>query len=952
MAEKMSSTVTSFYKKLGSLIPKDRLLTDPARLLAFGTDASFYRLIPQLVVLAESETEVQRILQLSAELKVPITFRAAGTSLSGQAITDSVLIIASKGWTGHELHDYGEKIALQVGVIGSEANAILAPLGRKIGPDPASINTCRIGGIAANNSSGMCCGVAQNTYHTMDSLRLFLADGTLLDTSNPTSIEAFRFSHKHLLDGLDELATQVKANKPLAKRIHHKFRLKNTTGYSINALVDFEDPIDILTHLLVGSEGTLGFLSSVTFHTVPDYANKASALVVFPDVATCCQAVTALSKAPVSAVELMDRRAMASVTGKPGLPPFINDDLSADACALLIETRGEDADALAAQIAAIQKTIADFQVLEQVDFTTIEAEYAALWAIRKGLFPAVGAVRQTGTTVIIEDVAFPVEQLTSGVLRLQELFDKYQYSEALIFGHALEGNLHFVFTQAFDTAEEIERYRLFMDDVSQLVAVEFGGSLKAEHGTGRNMAPYVELEWGSDAYALMKAIKNLFDPENLLNPGVILNDDEQVHISNLKPMPAADPLVDKCIECGFCEPACPSRALTLTPRKRIVLWREISHLRRTAKTGAEKQRLETLEEEYTWQGIDTCAACGLCSLRCPVEINTGELTLKLRAEQNQSYQKTAQWAGDHFSGLTAAVRGGLKAADVVHSVIGTDAMSGISQTVRKLSGDRIPLWSKGMPKAASQKAFAHPDAAESDKPAVVYFPSCASRNMAPARMDFEKEPLSDVVVRLLHKAGYRVIYPENLSGLCCGQPFQSKGQPEVASEKGDELRYALLKASENGRWPIVSDTSSCSNQQRSEHPDTLQIYDLVEFISEHLLDRLTLRKTSEPIMVHIPCSLQKLGGQAALQKVVSACTTHMVIPSDITCCGFAGDKGFNTPELNASALSPLSEQVPNGCREGVSTNRTCEIGLSTHSGVPYHSVAYLLDRCALDPSEI
>ena len=943
----MNTAVAGFYSAITKTIPEKRLLTDASRLLAFGTDASCYRLIPQLVVLAENEQEVRLILHEADQRQVPVTFRAAGTSLSGQAITDSVLVVASGGWTGHEVIDGGNKITLQVGVIGAEANAILAPLGRKIGPDPASINTCRIGGITANNSSGMCCGVAQNTYHTMDSIRLILNDGTLLDTGDKDSVSAFRESHKTLLEDLTALAEEVLSNAELTQKIRHKYRLKNTTGLSINALVDFNDPVDILAHLMVGSEGTLGFISSVTYNTVPDHPCKASSLVVFPDVATCCRAVTALHDAPVSAVELMDRRSMASVVGKPGLPAFINDRMGASACALLIETRAENQSLLQNNIAVAEKVISDFAVLAHVAFTDVEAEYAALWAIRKGLFPAVGAVRQTGTTVIIEDVAFPVEQLTEGVLRLQQLFEKHQYSEAIIFGHALEGNLHFVFTQGFDSAEEIERYRQFMDDVSQLVAVDFGGSLKAEHGTGRNMAPYVELEWGSDAYQLMKKVKTLFDGKNLLNPGVILNDDKNVHITNLKPLPAADELVDKCIECGFCEPVCPSRALTLTPRKRIVLWREISRLKREGKTDNDEQRLRELESEYAWQGMDTCAACGLCSTRCPVGINTGELTLKLRAEKNAGFHGAADWVGDHFAGVTFGIRRTLSVADTAHAVLGSGVMTTISEGLHKLSGERIPLWNDAMPKAASQFVLGEPSLPESeDRKSVVYFPSCASRNMAPPRMDFEQEPQAVVVKRLLERAGYRVITPKGISALCCGQPFVSKGQPDVGRHKADELHQVLWEVSEHGEWPVISDTSSCTGQQRSEDGARgLQIYDLVEFAYEYLLDELTIEQIDEPVMVHVPCSLQKLDGAEKLKAIVSRCTSHMVVPTDITCCGFAGDKGFTVPELNASALAPLKAQVPQACREGVSANRTCEIGLSHHSGVPYHSVAYLLDRC-------
>ena len=565
----------------------------------------------------ESEDEVAAILSAAYREQVPVTFRAAGTSLSGQAISDSVLLVLGDNWNGREIRADGAQIRLQPGVIGAQANAWLAPFGRKIGPDPASINACKIGGIVANNASGMCCGTAQNSYHTLAGLRLLLADGTRLDSEDPASVAAFRASHGELLERLAELGRETRANAELAAKIRHKYRLKNTTGLSLNALVDYDEPLDSLTHLMVGSEGTLGFISAVTYDTVPEHPHKASALLVFPTVETCCTAVAVLKRQPVSAVELLDRRSLRSVENMQGMPEWVK-SLSAGACALLIESRAASRTLLHEQLGRIMASIAEYPLEKQVDFSEDPAVYNQLWRIRKDTFPAVGAVRETGTTVIIEDVTFPVERLAEGVNRLIELFDKHRYDEAILFGHALEGNLHFVFTQGFDSPEQIARYSAFMDDVAHLVAVEYGGSLKAEHGTGRNMAPFVELEWGEDAYRLMWQLKRLLDPRGILNPGVVLSNDPQSHLKNLKPLPAADEIVDKCIECGFCEPVCPSRGLTLTPRQRIVLWRDIQAKRAGVDTTA-------LERDYRYQGIDTCAATGLCAQRCPVNINTGEL---------------------------------------------------------------------------------------------------------------------------------------------------------------------------------------------------------------------------------------------------------------------------------------------------------------------------------------
>jgi D-lactate dehydrogenase len=928
------SLPAAFIREAQRLIPAQRRFDDPLSTLAFGTDASFYRLIPKLVIRVESEDEVVALLQLAQAEKVPVTFRAAGTSLSGQAITDSVLLVLGDNWNGREVRQQGAQIRLQPGVIGAQANAWLAPFGRKIGPDPASINACKIGGIVANNSSGMCCGTAQNSYHTLAGIRVVLADGTRLDSEDPASVSAFQASHGELLEQLARLGRETRTNTELAAKIRHKYRLKNTTGLSLNALVDFDEPLDILSHLLVGSEGTLGFISAVTYDTVPDHPHKASALIVFPDVEICCNAVTVLKTQPVSAVELLDRRSMRSVQDKPGMPAFVR-ELSDNACALLIEARAASQALLHEQLAQIMASLAPFAVEKQVDFTEDPQENARLWAIRKDTFPAVGAVRQTGTTVIIEDVTFPVEQLAIGVRRLIELFDKHHYDEAILFGHALEGNLHFVFTQGFDDPEQVARYSAFMEDVTQLVAVEFGGSLKAEHGTGRNMAPFVELEWGRDAYQLMWQLKRLLDPNGILNPDVVLSTDPQIHLKNLKPLPAADEIVDKCIECGFCEPVCPSNGLTLTPRQRIVIWRDIQAKKRAGIDTSE------LERDYHYQGIDTCAATGLCSQRCPVGINTGELVKKLRSREAH-HDKTATWLADHFKTALQGARFTLHAANGARMLLGAPRLAKISAALSKASAGRVPQWTPAMPQA--EQAIRITPVVDDQRPRVVYLAACVSRVMGPAAADREQMSLLDKTRGLLEKAGYQVVFPDNQDSLCCGQPFASKGYNEQADAKRDELLAALSKASRGGLDPIYCDTSPCTLRLVQELKDTrLDLYDPVRFIRTHLLDKLTFTPQQQPIAVHVTCSTQHLGESQALIELARLCSVNVVIPEGIHCCGFAGDKGFTQPELNAHSLRTLKDAVQY-CEEGISTSRTCEIGLTRHGGIDYHGLVYLVDR--------
>ena len=927
-----------FRRKISETIPKKNIITDLLRTITFGTDASFYRLIPKMVINVQDEKEVRLILREAHALQLPVTFRAAGTSLSGQAITDSILVRLGEGWRTCRVFDKARRIQLGPGIIGSQANAVLAEFDRKIGPDPASIDTAKIGGILANNASGMCCGTAQNSYQTIVSMRIILADGTVVDTADDKSRAEFGRSHGRLLARLSELRAGVLADAQLAERIRYKFKIKNTTGYSLNALVDFEDPFDIMSHLLIGSEGTLGFIADAVYETVVEHRHKASALILYPDVTTACQVIPLLQRQPVAAAELIDRAGLRSVEDKEGMPDYLKEQ-GPTVTALLVETRAETAAVLQSQIDSILEAISGLETVRPVSFTDVPAEYTALWKIRKGLFPAVGAVRRIGTTVIIEDVAFPGEHLALAALDLQELFEKYHYDEAIIFGHALAGNLHFVFTQDFSLVSEVARYRDFMDDVVKMVVEKYDGSLKAEHGTGRNMAPFVQKEWGEAAFAMMREIKAIFDPHNLLNPGVILNEDAQAHIKNLKPLPATHEIVDKCIECGFCEPICPSKDLTFTPRQRIVGQREIS--RRMAQ-GDDPKSIKSLTRAYRYPGKDTCASDSLCSTRCPVGIDTGKMIKALRAESNGRLGNTvADWVAGHFGGVTRAIGTTLNTVDAVHKVIGTQALETASRLARGATRNVLPLWNREMPTGAPVIKLAPINRPHSLK--MVYFPSCASRAMSgPARLDPEREALPQKTRSLLAKASCQVSYPADLDRLCCGQAFESKGFMAQADRKSAELSDALLTVSENGALPILCDTSPCLYRMRMTLDKRLQLFEPIEFVLHFLMDRLKFTRQDVKVAVHPTCSTRKMGLEGRLEQLARACASEVLMPEDIYCCGFAGDRGFNFPELNASALKELKEHVCT-CEAGYSTSKTCEIGLSLHGGIPYRSILYLVD---------
>ena len=928
---------------LAVVLPKARIATDRLRTLSYGTDASFYRLIPRIVVTVESEAEVIGVMAACADVGAPVTFRAAGTSLSGQAITDSVLIVLGEGWQGSTISDDGRLIALQPGIVGAEANRRLAPFARKIGPDPASIGAAMIGGIAANNASGMCCGTAQNSYQTLASLRVVLADGTVLDTGSGDSRAAFAAARPSFLADLAALALEVQTDTKLADRIRRKFAIKNTTGYSLNALVDYQDPFEVLQHLMIGSEGTLGFISEITYRTVPDHRHKACALLFFETLVEACRAVTRLKPEPVAAVELIDRAGLASVAGKPGMPDFLA-SLGPGATALLVEIQGADSAEVASRVLAVSHALSETPPSRPVEFSTDPYLIEKYWKIRKGLFPAVGAVRPAGTTVIIEDVAVPIESLASATADLQAALIRHGYAEAIIFGHALDGNLHFVFAQGFSDDQAIRRYADLMDEVAEIIVGRYDGSLKAEHGTGRNMAPFVEIDWGKQATDLMWRIKRLFDPHGLLNPGVILNEDRDIHLKNFKPMLATDPLVDRCIECGFCEPMCPTRGLTVTPRQRIVGARELERL---VQAGESKRERDDFRHAFLDFSIDTCAACGLCEMACPVGINTGAMSKAIRGgNQGPLARSAASLAGRHYGVAMAAVRTGLKVASAFDSITGERGLDAVGAIIRTATGGRGPLVShRSIPRAGTTIRPREPNR-NVEKPRVVYFVSCAGQMFGPARDDRSGETVATTLYRLLDKAGFEIITPPRQASLCCGQPFDSKGLFDEANRKAEETIGALIVASEDGRWPVFVDTSPCAQRLKSMAAGRLKMLDIAEFLHDHVLPKVNIPvRITSPIALHLTCSTRRMGLDAKLIAVAQACAEHVVVPTDIGCCAFAGDKGFVRPEMNTHALRSLAPAVKN-CAAGYSTSRTCEIGLSLHGGVPYRSVAKLVDSVA------
>ncbi|MDX2191600.1 MAG: FAD-binding and (Fe-S)-binding domain-containing protein [Bacteroidota bacterium] len=931
-------------KELTSILPTSRIKCRLIDLVAYASDAGFYHLIPKAVVQPNSTDEIKSLFDFCNRKNIPLTFRTGGTSLSGQSITDGILVDLSQYWRKLEIQNNGDSILFQPGVIGSVANAHLKKYKRKIGPDPSSIASAMMGGILSNNSSGMCCGVTMNAYHTLQFIEFVLPNSKSYNTSIIADYQRFESENNDLFYGIIELKNKIESNELLLSKIRNKYLTKNTVGYALNAFIDYKHPLDIFAHLLIGAEGTLAFIAEASLHTVPDYPFKSTAFLYFPDIFSACDAIIPLKESGVNALELMDYASLKSIENIKGVPEIIK-SLPVGSAALLIEYQEETSHKVALKVHEFEAITTQLKLLERPELTTDPYKQAFYWKLRKGMFPSVGAVRKQGTTVILEDIAFPVNVLGKAIYDLQKLFVQFEYNNAIIFGHAKDGNIHFVVTQAFDSESEIKRYSDFLNEVVHLVVNNYNGTLKAEHGTGRNMAPFVETEWGKEAYEIMVQLKKMVDPGNILNPNVIISEDEKIHLKNLKHLPVVESEVDKCIECGYCEQKCPSRDLTLTPRRRIVVRRALADLKATNKNDDYK----VLLDQYQYDGLDTCAVDGMCATDCPVDINTGDLVKRLRSE---NHSNSANWIAlvlsKNFLIVEKIVQFAVGFGYILNQILGKNFMIILTKSIKNLI-PTFPLWSNQI--IPTKKIQSHTNNSQNQK--IIYFPTCINRVMGGSENG--KKNIIETLISVSAKAKVDLFIPKNISGNCCGQPFSSKGFKTAYIQSANEFVAQAWKWSQEGSFPVMVDISSCTHTIKHSYSvlsdenkmkfNKLKIMDSVDYLHEYIIPNIQIKSKKENIALHPVCSLHKLGNYNQFVTIANNLAKEVTIPINGGCCGMAGDRGFLFPELTHSAIKMEANDLQNTPYEGYySSSKTCEMSLSDIVGKNYESIAYLIDE--------
>ena len=939
--ELASGTPEPLRRELVGLLGADRVLTRVIDLVRYASDASPYRLIPRAVVMARDAGDIAKVLDYGRAAKVPVTFRAGGTSLNGQSQSDGILVDVRRHWSGVEVLDGAARVRVKPGTVLGHANRVLAPHGRKLGPDPASTDIACVGGVLANNSGGMRCGVLADSYSTVRSLTFVVPSGTVIDTAASDAGRRFEEAEPELARGLAEIRDEIRADEELSERIRRKFQIKNTTGYRLCAFLDEEDPVQIFRRLLVGSEGTLGFIAEAVFDTVPLPARTTVSWLHFDGIDSATDPVPALVDAGATAVELMVAPALMVAAQNIAGAPQDWLELPPTSAALLVEFGAESDGELDRLVATAEEILREHELIRPPDFTRDEERIEVSWTVREGLHGLVGRFRAPGTSLIIEDVCVPPERIAESARDIQALLTEHGFLPGVA-GHTSAGNLHFMLTPDFAKQEDVDRYEAFMEKLVALILDEYDGSLKAEHGTGLNMSPYVEREWGPRATELMWRIKSLADPDGVLAPGVLLNRDPEAHLRNLKTTPEIEEVATTCVECGFCEPVCPSRNLTTTPRQRIVIRREMA--RQAA--GSPVQR--ALLEQYSYDGIQTCAADGTCRIACPLGIDTGKLVKDFRErELTERDQRRGVRVAEKWAAVEKGARAGLRTGTFAGPLMRAGA-----RAARSLFSDElIPAWPPNMPAPAPAKL---PETSRKGA-AAVYMPACVNRIFGRPHGDGTGLTLPEAMVAVSARAGLAVWIPEDAAGHCCSVPWSSKGYTEGARAMAKRTVESLWRWSGEGSLPVVIDASSCSlglageaasylsDENRDRH-DRLEILDSVAW-AHRLLPDLEIHRKLGSVAVHPTCSTRHQGLERQLREVAGAIADRVAQPIRTTCCGMAGDRGLLHPELTRSATAEEAAELAGESHDAyLCSNRTCEIGLQRGTGAAYESHLVALEE--------
>ncbi|MCD6146241.1 MAG: FAD-binding oxidoreductase [Methanosarcinales archaeon] len=824
---------------------RGEVYTDTPTLYCYSTDASIYQIIPSAVVCPVDASDVSLCVTAARKLGIPVTARTAGTNLAGSCLGEGIILDLSKNMnniTGIHEKDGEFFVDVQPGVIVDSLQAYLKEKGLFLPSDPSSSEICMIGGNLGTKASGARAVKYGTTDHYVTDVEFVSAEGEIVDTALEKTIPD-RISSR-----LSALKERLLSDGDVITRLESKKGIKTASGYNIRALLDYERISDIIAHLMSGSVGTLGIFTRIRLKVLPIVSGTSISAIYFRNLYDAGDAVQYIKKLDPVKIEMMDSISLAIVGSEHDM------DIPANACALFVEFEGDDR---RSRIDDLERLINEkydtYRIFSESDDEKVQER---IWAVRKALVPTLTNYDEhIKPDAFIDDVAVAVSDLAPLIGDLHRIFEEYNIISA-IYGHAGSGNLHIRPMLNLNDQKNIDLLPELVNRVYETV-FKYNGTMTGEHGMGRLRTMFLEKEWGEQIYNYMRQIKEIFDPDDILNPDVMFSDR---HITEDIKYPAkyVNKFEERCINCGYCKSVCPI-STTLKGESGSRCFLQLVRFRNLDNPTPD-------ESHHAQQMLHTCLGCLRCATRCPSHASVGELLFSQKNPPFYIRRTMRAWAHDSTRFRRYAWFAGRIAS----------------------SAARI-MFDRNLPKPR-KKPLAFKDIMQNpDAPNVAVFVGCASM--------FLDDRVFDSMVRVLTASGFNVFVPEQQ---CCGLPMIEEGMYDLVKETA---RANVIAFSDEKYDAIVTACASCTMMLKrfgelladDELGDAAArvssiTYDIGEFLVRFADDRLfSGKKLDIRAAYHNPCHLDAAGvkGGEILERIVSD-SVELVDG----CCGGAGVYGF------------------------------------------------------------
>jgi FAD/FMN-containing dehydrogenase/Fe-S oxidoreductase len=885
------------------------LRTDAASRTLWSTDASIYLRKPVGVVVARSEGDVRLALGAAREIGLSITPRGTGTSLAGQATAPGLALDVSEMKRALEIEREGRRCEVEPGLVQGELNALVEPHGLVFGADTSTSDVATLGGMVGNNSAGMRSLVYGTTADQVLSLRCVLAGGETVELE-PLSRNETRRRARHA----DATARLLRGALEIGARYGEEIKLRfprmirRVSGYGLDALSD-PDTLD-LTRLVCGSEGTLAVVTRAEFRLRELPPARALASFEFGSLAEAARATVRFLEMDPSGVELLDDVAIGrarAASAYAGSTRFVHGGPNGEVpkALLLVEWSGAEEE-LDDRFSGLEEIGSGVGALTATPLRT-KGEMAQTVKLRKSILPLLlGTTDREKPVAFVEDAAVPPERLEEFVGRFEEIVERGG-TWACFYGHASVGCLHV--RPALDTSdpEGVARMRRIAEEVADLV-IDCGGSISGEHGDGLSRSEFLERMYGEEIVRAFREVKNLFDPEGLLNPGVILDPrpmDTQLRIGpgrrrlsintglDFSDQGGFAAAIELCNGSGFCRKRtagtmCPSYMVTLDEQDTT---RARANMLRSVVEGTLPP--EELTGERMKEVMDLCVGCKACKTECPSQVDVASMKTEVLYQMGKEHGFSVRQKG------AGHVRRGLSLAARMPAVYNAAARTRLAR--------RAAAWMgidprRSLPKVTG-KTFSKrfPQLPQGAGPAEVAL-------FNDTWNEYQRPEVGEGTVRVFAAAGVRVLLPKVV---CCGRPMLSEGLVDEARENARrnlDLLYPLL---ERG-LPLVGLEPSCILTLRDDYrkllPDDGRVEKLAEatrLFEEALLElvgdeaELPLQDGS-PVLLHGHCHQKALVGTEPTERVLGLVPGSDVRTVDSGCCGMAGLFGYEEGHYEVS----------------------------------------------------